>query len=1488
MSDVTIRLKLQEDVNTKLTKITTTARNAASQVQMVGRQIDNAFHTSAPEQFATRLGNAVRGATTGMNSLAAAMGHVAAEVGSAAGVSEPFEEAADSTQELTETLADAAESVQDFAESAEEAGESMEDLIDSAEHLGEGLGEVGENGEEVLGNLPEEAEDAGQAMGDAGGKAFDFAGALKSLFAVVAGAMVLGKIKDFASDAMELGKGYTSMMSEVQAISGASASEMGQLEATAREYGATTVFSASEAAEALKYMSLAGWDASQSASALGGVLNLAAASGMGLGQASDMVTDYLSAFGMEASQAAYFADMLAFAQSNSNTTAEALGEAYRNSAANMHAAGQDVETTTSFLEAMANQGYKGSEAGTALAAVMRDITQKMEDGAIKIGETSVAVQDTEGNFRDLTDIMTDVENATDGMGDAQKAVALGNTFTADSLKAINFAFAEGMDKISGYEEALRGAGGTAENMAGIMNDNLSGDMANMNSAFEEMQLQVFEQMEGPLRDGAQYITDTVIPILTDWVPEAFGTLAEGAAKLGNALKPLFETILKNPQAIAGAFSSLAAGFVALKGVSGTMSVGKKISDGIAEAGSLGGALSKLATSVFGNPWAAGAAAVAAAVTAIGVAIHSYNQMQIKDSLTTHFGEIELDESQIEDFTGYVLQADWLVDVNASLGHFENADQLAQQAQEALASNDTLEWKAKVGMTLDETDKETFVSNIETFTQSSLNELAERSYALEISVTTILGSNYGGGLANSISKWAAEDMAELEDTKKKLTNLVEMVLEDGIIGVNEQAAIDKLQGKMNSILSGWKESEAQAQMDLITQKYGRLSGKDLTPETFTSTIEALQERRETLAEGLEADELEVFGVLDTAMKSGRLTDSQWEGYKTDIAHADRNERAGLLVESLEYENNTLTDTYKEKLNTNHKSIKEATDDYFEYFKNTREEFQEHAQGLSAEKIDYTAIVDSMNSGVNDMIASLASDKDQGALKELYELNKPDVEAMEASIDEYINAEQQIPKKVAEAYKSSIEIGAAAGDEDAAWAMLAQQMVADPLNKEMVEAIQSGTENVPEELKTAINRAVATSEKNVTDNPINLEGVEAKITDPEVNMDEVDKLIEQAGKEGMDAAGKTITLEDGTVVVEFEVESGQTLGDIAAQVGITIEELLAANPDIENPNEIQVGQKIYIPADKVEVDASEVGEAANQTHEEAQKQADEATSESVHMTQKVDTTYERGEEDKSALQQANEMEETETVKKNVSVEYQVSDISIDDSRLTSAVQAAIDGCSANLSYESVTSAVGNGIASAIQATLETIQEAVSSLYHKVGDAINKAFGAGFHTSTDVTITANYKLANPTANIKFSGGGTGAASVKASLHAQGGYFDQPHLGIVAEAGGEYIIPMDGSQRSKGMWMDAGQMLGIDTGQAPAAKPIAAIQTAGKPATGGISSEKTINLNINGNGSLRVTGAGVSKDQVVEVMLANIKETLMSIIWQEITEEGDLQYEF
>lgn len=465
----------------------------------------------------------------------------------------------DTLQQLKQRYVDVATEQGETSDEARELARQIQDLSSELHENKTKLSDA-EYAADKLDNSLEEVESSAKKADDG----FTMFKATLANLAADAIMRAVDGIKNLVGNVIELGQNFTSTMSEVSAISGATGEVFEKLEACAREYGATTVFSASNAAEALKYMSLAGWDADQSTSALGGVLNLAAASGMELGAASDMVTDYLSAFAMEAGDAAYFADLLSYAQSHSNTTAEALGEAYKNCAANLNAAGQDVETVTSLLEGMANQGYKGSEAGTAMAAIMRDITNGMKDGAIKIGETSVAVMDAQGNFRDLTDILTEVEAATNGMGDAERAVALSSTFTADSTKGLNLILNEGMDNIAGYEEELRGASGSAEEMANIMNDNLSGDVAAMNSAFEELGLKIYDALESKLRAGVQFITNGVIPAI-EWLGGHIPEVTIAVSGLGAVITAMNWGTISSKIAMAkGALVKLAA---ALGGVS---------------------------------------------------------------------------------------------------------------------------------------------------------------------------------------------------------------------------------------------------------------------------------------------------------------------------------------------------------------------------------------------------------------------------------------------------------------------------------------------------------------------------------------------------------------------------------------------------------------------------------------------------------------------------------------------------------------------------------------------------------------------------------------------------------------------------------------------------------------------------------------------------------------------------------------------------------
>lgn len=384
----------------------------------------------------------------------------------------------------------------------------------------------------------------------------------------------VGGIRDAASAVVEIGSAFETSMSKVSALSGATGDDLAALESKARELGSSTTFSASQAADALGYMALAGWDTQSMLAGVGPVLSLAQAGELDLAAASDLVTDYLSAFNMTAEDTGRMVDVLAYAQANANTTVDGLGQAFKNCAANCNAAGMDVETTSAAIAMMANQGLKGSEAGTALNAVMRDMTSRMEDGSIAIGDQAVAVMDAQGNYRDFADILADVEAATDGMGDAEKAAALQSTFTADSIKGLNLMLNAGAGELSSFRDDLYGCAGAAEDAAKAMTDNLQGDLAGMGSAFEELALKIYDGVQEPLRGAVQFVTGSVVPALTflvenvDYVAVALGGVAAAVAAMNfgkvasalSAVPKLLAGFTGGPiLLVVGALTALAAG-----------------------------------------------------------------------------------------------------------------------------------------------------------------------------------------------------------------------------------------------------------------------------------------------------------------------------------------------------------------------------------------------------------------------------------------------------------------------------------------------------------------------------------------------------------------------------------------------------------------------------------------------------------------------------------------------------------------------------------------------------------------------------------------------------------------------------------------------------------------------------------------------------------------------------------------------------------------
>ena len=327
-------------------------------------------------------------------------------------------------------------------------------------------------------------------------------------------------LRNVVADIIRTGEEFSASISKVAAISGATQEELEQLEEAARAYGASTMFSATEAADALQYMALAGWNAEQSIEGLPAVLDLAASSGMDLGKASDIVTDYITAFGLSVDDAARFVDIMSYAMSNSNTTTEMLGEAYKNCAATARSMGFSVEETTAALMTMANAGVKGGEAGTTLNTLMTRLATDTKGCASALEEYGVRIYDSEGNMKSLSDILSGLIGVWDTLTQKQQAnlskmIAGTNQYSgfqtlmqgmSDKAKAAGMSFDD-------YTEALENCMGTASKMSGTMADNLSGDIRIMNSAFDELKLKIFEGAEQPLRNIVKLVTNGVVPAI---------------------------------------------------------------------------------------------------------------------------------------------------------------------------------------------------------------------------------------------------------------------------------------------------------------------------------------------------------------------------------------------------------------------------------------------------------------------------------------------------------------------------------------------------------------------------------------------------------------------------------------------------------------------------------------------------------------------------------------------------------------------------------------------------------------------------------------------------------------------------------------------------------------------------------------------------------------------------------------------------------------
>lgn len=312
-----------------------------------------------------------------------------------------------------------------------------------------------------------------------------------------------------AGYSIKVGSSFEASMSKVQAVSGASNEQLQRLSDKAKEMGATTKFSATEAADAMNYMAMAGWKTEDMLNGIDGIMNLAAASGGDLATTSDIVTDALTAFGLTAQDSTHFADVLAAASSNANTNVSMMGETFKYVAPVAGSLGYSAEDCAVAIGLMANSGIKASQSGTALRSMFSRLAKPSKEVKEAMEKLNISLTDSHGNMKSLDTLMGDLRNSFSGLSESEKAEmasSLAGQEAMSGLLAIVNASDADFNKL---KDAIYGADGASAKMAETMQDNLQGKITITKSTIEGLGIKIYEEIEDPMKEAAEGTTDSV-------------------------------------------------------------------------------------------------------------------------------------------------------------------------------------------------------------------------------------------------------------------------------------------------------------------------------------------------------------------------------------------------------------------------------------------------------------------------------------------------------------------------------------------------------------------------------------------------------------------------------------------------------------------------------------------------------------------------------------------------------------------------------------------------------------------------------------------------------------------------------------------------------------------------------------------------------------------------------------------------------------------
>lgn len=865
------------------------------------------------------------------------------------------------------------------------------------------------------------------------------------------------------------GSSFEAQMSTVQAISQASSGEMKQLKEVAAEMGRTTKFSATEAGQGLEYMAMAGWNTQEMISGLPGVMHLAAASGEELGTVSDIVTDAMTAFGLQADDVGMFADVLAQASSKSNTNVAMMGETFRYVAPVAGSFGYTVQDTAVAIGLMANSGIKASNSGTALRKILTGLGEKTELTGRAFGKLTVRVANTDGSMRPLKDTLEDLRAGFAQMTESERSAnaesIAGKTGMAGLLAIVN-ASQKDFDELT---HAIDNSAGAAKEMSEVRLDNLAGDITILKSGLEGAGIEIYGGFSGLLREGVQDAT-AWLSSFTENLKEDIPTIRREAKNFAKAAESLFgplldagKWLLQHPGVIEGSIKGTAAAMLTFKAAKGATAAVKLL-------GTLSGMMSA---------WPVAAAGlIIGGIVGISSAMERTAKKKAVKNLAEHFGNLTLSMEELNEAARHIVGDRLFDNIEAMESSAGRADEFFQSMKDSLKSIQKTEWKLSMGMELDASDAESYASAVDSYVTNAQDYITEKGYELNLAVELVLGDS-GKEFAEDSSAFYQSLLAQLNPLKQDISKALEDITENGLT-LDKQKIVDGYLAEMADITGMITDAQNAAKLQMIE---GQFAGAALTSESF-------QNFQAAIAEHTEQANAAIDDATEKALESLNVQRIAWERGETD----SNGERIGLSPEEFEVKKKQLFQGGYEKK-------AQQTLDGYQVMKDAimatyGEEIQPAIEAVNKKISDALAeapqdagveelitYLDQAYMGASDALESFdLSDEAKGAVNMLLQGMKPTTEQLQG-LEEQIKASGgdiavETMKGITAAFSDQAALTAITGTTEDMWTVIGTQVARSAQFSDMAQIVaDSSGPQFPEGLQRGIDSQKIKTEQTI---------------------------------------------------------------------------------------------------------------------------------------------------------------------------------------------------------------------------------------------------------------------------------------------------------------------------------------------------------------------------------------------------------------------------